>query len=116
VAAGQRAIEKLFSADQEAFVAEVSPVPVNFSGLFVLGPVDARRWKCKHPGLPYEVTAENWRLPDGRDLLELSIKVPSAQAAAASSAFTAFMTELGLEPAAGQETKTRVVLAYFAKR
>lgn len=115
VARGERAMEKLFSADQEAFLAQMSPIRVDFRALAVLGPIDARRWKRKDAGLPYEITAEQWRLPDGRDLLELSIKAASAQAAAAAAAFTGFLTELGLKPSGGQQTKTRTALEYFAK-
>jgi hypothetical protein len=116
VAQGKRSIGKLFSSDQETFLSEVSPASFDLTALAVLGPVEAFRWKFKNPGLPFEITAENWRLPDKRDLLEVSIKVPGAQAAAASAAFTAFLTALDLKPEGGQQTKTRVVLEFFAKR
>jgi hypothetical protein len=112
----RRSIKKLFSDDQESFLAEMSRVPVEFEALQVLGPVDARRWKVEHDGLPYAITAEEWTLPDGNDLLEVSIKVPTAQAGAASAAFHTFLKGLRLEPQGGQETKTRIALEYFAKR
>jgi hypothetical protein len=110
-----RAIKKLFSDEQEAFIAEMSPQQVDFGALKVLGPVDARRWKVEHDGLPYPIVAEEWTLPDGHDLLEVSIKVPTAQAAAASAAFDRFLRGLRLQPRGGQETKTRVALEYFVK-
>src|SRR5262245_40882931 len=115
VAQMKRSIAKLFSSDQEAFLSEVYPASLDRTALAVLGPVEALRWKFKHPGLPFEITAENWRLPDKRDLLEVSIKVSTAQAAAASAAFTAFLYTLNLRPEGGQQTKTRVVLEFFAK-
>jgi hypothetical protein len=110
-----RPIRKLFSDEQEALFAAMSRVAVDFDALTVLGPIDARRWKVDHDGLPYPITAEEWTLPDGRDLLEVSIKVPTAQAAAASAAFDRFLRGLRLKPQGGQETKTRVALQFFVK-
>jgi hypothetical protein len=113
---GKRPIAKLFSSEQEDFISELSPVAVDFGALVVLGPVEATRWKVRHPGLPFEITAENWLLPDRRDLLEVSIKVPNAQAAAATAAFSGFLVELGLKPEGGQQTKTRAVLDFFTRQ
>jgi hypothetical protein len=109
-----RAVEKLFSAEQEQFIKDVSHISVDFAKLLVLGPVIALRWQVNHPGLPFRITAEEWTLPNGRDLLEVSIKVPAAQAAAASAAFDAFLRGLHLKPQGGQETKTRIALEFFA--
>ena len=116
VESGVRAIEKLFSPDQEQLLADMSPVRVNFVALQMLGPVHALRWDVNHEGLPYRITAEEWTLDDGRDLLELSIKVPTAQASAASAAFDAFLRGLDLKPQGGQETKTRIALEFFVKQ
>ena len=115
VAQKLRSIKKLFSDEQEAFLAEMSPLAIEFESLTVLGPVDALRWKVTHHGLPYPITAERWTLPDRQDLLEVSIKVPTAQAAAASAAFDSFLKELKLQPRGGQETKTRIALEFFVK-
>ena len=111
-----RSIKKLFSDEQESFLAELSRVAVDFGTLKVLGPVDALRWKVRHDGLPYPITAEEWTLPDGRDLLEVSIKVPTAQAASASAGFDSFLKGLHLQPQGGQETKTRIALEFFVKQ
>jgi hypothetical protein len=113
---GKRSIAKLFSSEQEAFLSELSQLAFDFAALAALGPVSAVRWKLRHPGLPYEITAENWALPDKRDLLEVSIKVPGAQAAAATAAFSGFLNELGLKSEGGQQTKTRIVLEFFSKQ
>jgi hypothetical protein len=115
VAGGKRPIEKLFSSDQEAFLSEMGSGPIYMKGLEVFGPVDVMRWKVKHPGLSCRITIENWHLPDGQDLIELSIKAPGAQAASAAAAFTGFLAELGLKPESAQRSKTRVVLDYFSK-
>ena len=116
VASGARPIDKLFSGDQEEFLAALAPISVAWSKLVPLGPVATRRWKFEHPGLPYELCAEEWRLPDGNDLIELSIKAKPEQAAAAQAALHGFLAELGLAPQARAATKTRLALDYFAKR
>jgi hypothetical protein len=110
-----RPIKKLFSGDQESLLAEMSDMAIDFEALKVLGPVDALRWKVEHEALPYPITAEEWTLPNRRDLLEVSIKVPTAQAAAASAAFDSFLKGLRLKPQGGQETKTRIALEFFVK-
>ena len=111
-----RPVKKLFSDEQEAFLGAMSPGRIDLDPLVVLGPVDALRWKVEHEGLPFVITAEEWTLPNGRDLLEVSIKVPTAQAPAASAAFDRFLKGLGLEPKGGQETKTRIALEFFVKQ
>jgi hypothetical protein len=116
VAARLRPIEKLFSDKQEAFLRAMSPLQIDFESLTVLGPVDALRWKVNHEGLSHLITAEEWKLPDGRDLLEVSIKIPTPQAATASAAFDTFLRGLDLKPQGGQETKTRIALEFFVKQ
>jgi hypothetical protein len=116
VASGDRAIVKLFSDEQEEFLREMAPVDVDFARLVPLGPVAVLRWKVRHAGLPYELCAEEWRLPDGRDVIELSIKAKPAEAAAAQAALEGFLAELGLAQEARQQTKTRTALEYFARR
>jgi hypothetical protein len=116
VARGSRPIAKLFSDDQEDFLREMAPVQVDFAKLVPLGPVAVLRWKFRHKGLPYDLCAEEWRLPDGRDVIEISIKAKQAEAAAAQSALEGFLAELGIAPESRQRTKTRTALEYFAAR
>jgi hypothetical protein len=111
----RRPIERLFSADQEEFLSELGADKIDLENLEILGPVDAMRWQLKHPGLPYQLTIEDWRLPGGLSLIEVSIKAESAQAAAAAAAFTGFLAELGLKPESSQTAKTRAVLEAFSK-
>jgi hypothetical protein len=94
----------------------MAPMEIDFAKLVPLGPVAVMRWKVRHEGLPYELCAEEWRLPDGRDVVELSIKAKPAEAAAAQAALEGFLTELGLEQETRQQTKTRTALEYFARR
>jgi len=117
VASGDREIAKLFSGEQEEFLREMSPIEIDFAKLVPLGPVAVTRWKVRHEGFPYyELCAEEWRLPDGRDVVELSIKAKPAEAAAAQAALEGFLAELGLAQETRQQTKTRTALEYFAKR
>ncbi|MBZ5710451.1 hypothetical protein [Nannocystis pusilla] len=110
VARGERSLAKLFSQPQEAFLRALAPTPVDLSQLLALGPVHVRRWRVRHPGLPYRVCAETWRMPDGRSLLELSIKADPAAAASASAGFAGFLAELGIAAAEAPEPKTRTAL------
>jgi hypothetical protein len=114
VACGERAIAKLFSGDQEEWLRAMAKADVDFSQLVPLGPVAVLRWKCRHEGLPYELCAEEWRLPDGCDVLEISIKTKSSEAAAAQAALLGFLADVGIAPETRQQTKTRMALTYFA--
>ena len=115
VAKGQRPIEKLFSKDQERFLGAFYKRPVDFAKLRVLGPIRVLRWKLTQKGFPHQLTIEEWRLPDGDDLVEVSIKIPPQQAHQAQKDFDKHLRELGLDPKGAQETKTRTALKYFAK-
>jgi len=115
VAKGKRPIHKLFSSDQERFLSEFYKNPVDFGKLHVMGPIRVLRWKLKHAAFPHELTVEEWRLPNGEDLVEVSIKTPPDQTVQARKAFDTHLRELGLDPKGAQETKTRTALEYFAK-
>lgn len=115
VAKGERPIKSLFSKDQERFLGAFFKGSVNYKNVRVLGPIRVLRWKLKHKGFPYELTAEEWRLPDGEDLVEASIKVPPGKAQSAQKAFEKHLRKIGLDPAGAQQTKTRTALEYFAK-
>jgi hypothetical protein len=116
VASGNRAIAKLFSGAQEQFLREMAPVEIDFAKLVPLGPVAVLRWKFRNEGIPYDLCAEEWRLPDGRDVIEISIKAKQVEAAAAQAALEGFLAELGIAPETRQQTKTRSALEYFAAR
>jgi hypothetical protein len=115
VADGQRGIDKLFSKDQERFLGAFYKHPVDFRTLRVMGPIRVLRWKLKHKDFAHELTVEEWRLPDGDDLVEVSIKLAPDGAYAARAAFDAHLRELKLDPQGAQETKTQTALQYFAK-
>jgi len=115
VAHGERSIDKLYSKDQERFLRAFYTGPISFDRLCVMGPIRVLRWKLEHEGFPHELTVEEWRLPDGDDLVEVSIKVPPNEAHQAQQAFDDHLRALRLDPQGAQETKTRTALQYFAK-
>lgn len=115
-AAGERTLDRLFTADQEDFLSDFASVDVDWSALEPLGPVDARVWKFSVRGLKWKLTAERWLLPGGGDLLELSTKVTGAQADAAQNELVAYLKSKGFDTSARQETKTRVALETFSAR
>lgn len=113
VADGERAIRKLFSEEQERLLGEFGPADFGWDELAVLGPVDVRKWKVEPEGFAYEVTIEEWVLPDRSDLVELSVKVEPADAAEARAALTELLTGKQLDPEGDQQTKTRTALRHF---
>ena len=115
VAKGKRSIDKLFSKDQERFLSEFHKGPLDFGRLRVMGPIRVLRWKLRHKNFPHELALEEWRLPNGDDLVEVSIKVPPKKAPQAQKEFDQHLREFGLDPKGAQETKTRTALEYFAK-
>ncbi|MEP7270209.1 MAG: hypothetical protein ABI882_01835, partial [Acidobacteriota bacterium] len=101
-AEGRRSIEKLFSKDQMRLVAESSAKPIDFAALQVMGPIRVLCWTTVHKGFKHKLTSEEWRLPDGEDLLEVSIKVKPADAAKAQEEFENHLRGLGLDPHGAQ--------------
>ena len=115
VAEGKRAIARLFSSDQERFLGDFYQGKFDFAELRVLGPIRVLRWELKHKGFPYELTIEEWRLPNGDDLVEASIKVSPDEAPGAHKEFDQHLKQFGLDPKGAQEAKARTALEYFAK-
>jgi hypothetical protein len=115
VAKGRRPIVKLFSNEQERFLGEFYGKPVDFEKFCVMGPIRVLRWKLEHKNFPHELTLEEWRLPDGDDLVEASIKTSPDEALQARKEFDKHLKSFGLDPTGAQETKTRTALRYFAK-
>jgi hypothetical protein len=116
VAAGKRSIAALFTGEQEAYLARMAGRAIDFSQLVVLGPLHAQRWEVKDPACPWPMTVELWRRGDGKRLLEVSIKTPVIQAAAAIGGFMAFLAEVGAERDREQQTKTRWALEFYAAK
>jgi len=116
VAEGEKSAAKLFTEEQEGFLADMAGRTIDYSSLAALGPLQAHRWKFEDPACPWEITAELWKREDGARLMELSIKAPVVQAAAALGGFMAFLAEVGAEQDNDQQAKTRWALDYYAAR
>jgi hypothetical protein len=116
VAEGSKPIEAVFTSEQEEFLMTVAKRHVDFSKLAVLGPLVAQRWRFEDPACPWPMTAELWRREDGQQLMEVSIKAPIVQAAAAIGGFMAYLAEVGAERDRGEQTKTRWALGYYAAK
>ncbi len=113
VAAGVRPMRKLFSGTQEKLIEEHAPAEIAWEDLAVLGPVDVRKWEVQPKGFNYEVTIEEWVLPDDSDLVELSVKADPADAAKANDAFIELLRQRGIDTDGDAQTKTRAALRYF---
>jgi hypothetical protein len=114
VVAGEKAIAKLFTREQEEFLSTVGQQHIDDEALCVLGPLQAHRWKFESPDCPWPITAELWKRADGARLLEVSIKAPVVQAAVAIGGFMALLAEVGAERDLEQQTKTRWALEHHA--
>jgi hypothetical protein len=115
VVQGRRNLRTLFSGDQEQFLADHAPggPPVDWDRLRLLGPVQVHKWEVEPKELGYEVTVEEWVLPDRSDLVELSIKVDPNEAVEANERFVEFLRARGFDTEGEQQTKTRTALEYF---
>jgi len=116
VAGGRKAISAIFTVEQEEFLTAIARRKIDFSKLVVLGPLRAQRWRFEDPGCPWPITAELWKRGDGKRMMEVSIKAPAVQAAAAVGGFMAFLAEVGAERDNDQQTKTRWALDYYVAK
>jgi hypothetical protein len=110
-------ISSLFTKDQEKLVKAFAPDGVEIDDLEVLGPVDARKWEFDDlDGVAFELTIEEWLLPDTTRFIEFSTKVDRKDAAEAQKAFRAVLERFGADLAQVQDQKTPLVLKFFATR
>ena len=63
VAAGEKAIRKLFSKEQRAFFAEHAPEGVALDDLSILGPLFVLKLKSAPAGFDRKLVAEMWLYP-----------------------------------------------------
>jgi hypothetical protein len=116
VEAERRPVASLFSRKQEALV-EAYADDVSLDDLEVLGPIDARKWELDDlEGFPYELSIEEWALPDASRFIELSFKVDPGEATDAQTAFRALLADLEIDATGDQVPKTSRVLRFFADR
>jgi hypothetical protein len=115
VAAGKRAIRKLFSKKQRAFFASHAPEDIGLDDLSMLGPITLLKLKFSPADYGRRLVAELWTYPNGSRILELSTKCAPDQAFQVAAETRAYLAEQGVDLSGEQETKTKKALEYFSK-
>jgi hypothetical protein len=115
VAAGERAIRKLYSKQQRAFYQTHAPEGVGLDDLTVLGPINVLKLKFAPKGYPRRLVAELWLYPDGERILELSTKCPPGEAFQVAAETRAFLADRGVDLYGEQQTKTKTALEFFSR-
>ena len=116
VVGGKKPIAAIFTAEQEEFLTDHGAPQDRFREPRRARAAAAQRWRFEDPGCPWPITAELWKRGDGKRLMEVSIKAPAVQAAAAVGGFMAFLAEVGAERDKDQQTKTRWALDYYVAK
>jgi hypothetical protein len=114
VASGEQPIAGLFSSDQARFVSDAGAGSLSWTDVAALGPIHTIVWKVRTRLFEEPLVAEAWRLNDGEDVLELSLKTVAADADQRTRALEAYLQGLGFEAQPLQEAKTRRALERFA--
>jgi hypothetical protein len=115
VAAGRRAIRKLYSKEQKAFFSAHAPDGVELDDLSLLGPITVLKLKFSPEGYGRQLVAELWFYPDGSRILELSTKCAPAQAFQVAAESRAFLAKQGVDLFGEQQTKTKTALQFFSR-
>jgi hypothetical protein len=113
---GEEPLRTLFSEEQRDLYADRAPEGLELDDLSPLGPVFVLKLKLEPAGYRRELVGEMWLYPDDSRILELSTRCTRPEAAAVAAETRAFLTGLGIEISAQQETKTRKALEFFSKR
>jgi hypothetical protein len=112
---GKKGLGSLFTEDQERLIGELSGKSIDFRSLSILGPVDARKWQASPKDGPGPLSIEEWNLPNGRQVLEVSIRAAQPQSEEAARALSSYLASHGIRVSSTQETKTQAALDYFAQ-
>jgi hypothetical protein len=112
--AGNLPLSKLFSKGQRQFFAHNAPAGLELDHLSVLGPMTVFKLKFAPADFSRPIVAELWNYPNGERILELSTKCKPAEAFQVAAEARAFLSDRGIEPSAGQQTKTATALKYFS--
>jgi hypothetical protein len=115
VAAGERAIRKLFTKPQRAFYQEHAPDGLGMDDLTVLGPITVFKLKFSPEDLRRRMVAELWLYPDGERILELSTKCLPSEGFQVAAETRAYLASRGVDLYGEQQTKTRTALEHFSR-
>jgi hypothetical protein len=114
VAAGDRAIRKLYSKAQRAFYEAHAPDGLDLNDLTVLGPINVLKLKFTPKGYDRRMVAELWLYPDGEQILELSTKCAPSEGFQVGMETRAYLAERGVDLYGEQQTKTKTALEFFS--
>ena len=114
VAAGDRAIRKLYSKAQRAFYEAHAPDGLDLNDLTVLGPINVLKLKFTPKGYNRRMVAELWLYPDGEQILELSTKCAPGEGFQVGMETRAYLDERGVDLYGEQQTKTKTALEFFS--
>ncbi len=114
VAAGRRAVHKLFGKGQRKFYETHAPEGIELDDLSLLGPINVLKLKYSPEGGPKKLVAELWLYPDGARILEFSTKCRPDEAFQVSAESRAFLFSRGVDLTGEQQTKTATALAFFS--
>jgi len=106
-------VMSLFSINQLNYLSQYTVALPALDTVRSFGPIYARCWKTKDPAFPYRITVEQWCRPDGKILLEVSIKAPPTEMLTAWENFNDYLDLFCPDAMRGQETKTQFALQYF---
>ena len=115
VAAGERAVRKLFSKQQRAFYEAHAPDGLGLDDLTVLGPINVFKLKFSPEGYRRRLVAELWLYPDGERILELSTKCLPTEGFEVAAETRAFLAGRGVDLYGEQQTKTKTALEFFSR-
>jgi hypothetical protein len=115
VAAGERAVRKLFTKPQRAFYQEHAPVGLGLDDLTVLGPITVFKLKFSPEDLRRRMVAELWLYPDGERILELSTKCLPGEGFQVAAETRSYLAGRGVDLYGEQQTKTKTALEYFSR-
>jgi hypothetical protein len=115
VAAGERAIRKLYSKGQRAFYQTHAPEGLGLDDLTLLGPINVMKLKFSPEGYNRRLVAELWLYPDGERILELSTKCTPGEAFQVATETRAFLADRGVDLYGEQQTKTKTALEFFSR-
>jgi len=112
---GSHTLRKLLTAEQRDLYRRHAPPELKLRHLVKLGPINVLKLKFIPRDFNRKLVAELWNYPDGSRLLELSTKCTPQEAFDVAAETKVFLSGLGIDLSAVQETKTKRALEYFAK-
>jgi hypothetical protein len=115
LAAGKRAIRKLYSKEHRTFFTAHAPDGIGLDDLSVLGPITVLKLKFSPEGYGRRLVAELCFYPDGSRILELSTKCAPTQGIQVAAETRAFLSSQGVDLLGEQQTKTKTALEYISR-